>query len=727
MKQILQDARSGSLELVEVPAPAPVAGQVLVRNHFSVVSPGTEKMAMDFARMSLASKARSRPHLVKQVLRKLQHEGPMPTYRAVTTRLSAPQPLGYACAGVVESVGEGVEGFAPGDRVACAGAGYANHAELVTVPENLVVPVPEELPLDKAAYATLGAIAMQGVRVAEPELGEIVAVIGLGLIGQLAVQLLRANGCRVLAIDVDSRRIDEALAQGAEWGATAGDDHEAWKAQATGGHGVDFVVVAAAAKSSAPLQLAAELCRMKGRVIAVGATQMNLERQTFYEKELDLRMSMSYGPGRYDRRYEEMGLDYPIAYVRWTENRNMQAFLALAAAGDIDPDQLDAQKVEFSQAEASYEALAKGERKSLAIVFQYQSEVSMARSLKLRETPAGQAKDEVGVAFIGAGNYAKGLLLPAVAKVSKVRPVSIVTATGPSARRTAEKFRYPECGTDPSAIFDNAAVDLVFIATQHDSHASLATQALQAGKSVWLEKPAGLYPEEVRDLIATARASAGLLSVGYNRRFSSHARAMRDAFAKRRGPMALRYTVAPGAAPAGTWITDPGVGGGRIIGENCHFIDLCLFMVGSVPTSVYARALGRDPEIDDSMILSLGFGDGSTATVEYLANASSALPKERFEASAEGRTATCDNYRVTKILGGGTTKTVNQDKGQQEAVSQVIEACRKGEASPFTLEELAATSEVTFAALESIRSGQAVDLSEKMREYGLVSTTPTTP
>jgi len=630
---------------------------------------------MDFARKSIVGKARSRPDLVKQVLRKLQHEGPLPTYRAVTTRLSAPQPLGYACAGVVEAVGEGVEGFVPGDRVACAGAGYANHAEVVTVPENLVVAVPDGLPLEKAAYATLGAIAMQGVRVANPSLGEIVAVIGLGLIGQIAVQLLRANGCRILAIDVDPARIRQALDQGAEWGATPDDNHDAWKNHATGGQGADFALVTAASSSSVPIHLAAELCRMKGRIAVVGATAMELERRAFYEKELELRMSMSYGPGRYDRRYEELGLDYPLSYVRWTENRNLQAFIALAASGDIDPGNLDAQVVPFSDAERSYEELAKGERKSLAVIFRYEGQVDMSRKLALRDSPAGAAaasKDEIGVAFIGAGNYAKGLLLPAVAKASKVRPVSIVTATGSSARRTAEKFGYASCGTDPGEVFSDPSVDLVFVATQHDSHASLAEEALRAGKSVWLEKPAGLASEEVQALIAAARKSEGLLSVGYNRRFSSHAAAVREHFSKRQEPMALRYTVAAGATPAGTWITDPRSGGGRIIGEMCHFIDLCLFLVGELPSSVYARALGRDPDRDDSTVATLGFRDGSTAVIEYLANASSELPKERWEASAQGTTASCENFRSTRIAGGSSTKTMNQDKGQQAAVKRVI-------------------------------------------------------
>ncbi|MDP6978441.1 MAG: Gfo/Idh/MocA family oxidoreductase [Myxococcota bacterium] len=719
MKQILQSARSGALELVEVPAPTPAEGQVLVQNHFSVVSPGTEKMAMDFARKSLVGKARSRPDLVKQVVRKLQHEGPGPTYRAVTTRLEAPQPLGYASAGVVVAVGPGVDGFAPGNRVACAGAGYANHAELIVVPENLVVHVPRELELEKAAYATLGAIAMQGVRVADPRLGEVAAVIGLGLIGQIAVQLLRAAGCRVLAIDIDSRRVEEALEQGAAWGATPGDDHEAWMNQATEGFGADIALVTAASESSAPIQLAADLCRMKGRVACVGATAMDLDRRTFYDKELELRMSMSYGPGRYDRRYEELGLDYPISYVRWTENRNLQAFVELAAAGDIDPARLDAEIVDFADAEASYEALAKGERKNLAILFRYADSPDSSRSLSL----AGDASQrtakqgDLGIAFVGAGNYAKAQLLPAVGKVSGVGKVSIVTATGPSALRTCEKFGFANCGTNPQAVFDDANVDLVFVATQHDSHAQIAAEALRAGKAVWLEKPIGLDRESVRDLITTARETEGFLSVGYNRRFSPHLRAVADAFAGRREPLALQYTVAAGATPSGTWITDPKTGGGRIVGECCHFVDLAIALVGALPVSVHARALGRDPERDDSIITTIGFEDGSVATLQYLASASAELPKERFEASSQRTTVQCENFRTTRTIGGKSFKTVNQNKGQQDAVLAVIEACKSGAPSPFTLAELAANSETTFAILDSIRSGETIDVAARMADY----------
>jgi predicted dehydrogenase/threonine dehydrogenase-like Zn-dependent dehydrogenase len=711
VKQIVQSPRTGKLELLEVPAPTPGAGQVLVRNLYSVVSPGTERMAMGFARKSLLGKARSRPDLVRQVVRKLKHEGPLPTYRTVMGRLDAPQPLGYSCAGVVESVGEGVGGFAPGDRVACAGAGYANHAELVVVPENLVALVPDGVAPEHAAFATIGAIALQGIRVAEPSLGEVAAVVGLGLIGQLAVQLLRANGCRVLGIDIDRSRVETALAQGAEWACAPGDVSDTWKDQATGGYGADFALVTAAAETSEPIQLAAELCRAKGRVAVVGQTAMDLDRRSFYEKELELRMSMSYGPGRYDRRYEELGLDYPISYVRWTENRNLQAFLALLASGSLRIDRLDTETLPFTDAERAYDELASGARRSLALIFRYAPDAPATRVLSLAAPAARPARDQVGAAFIGAGNYAKNVLLPALQR-TPARPVTLVTATGPSARRSAEKFGFATCGTDPDAAFGDKDVDLVFVATRHDMHAPLAIRALRAGKAVWVEKPLAVLAEDVDAVADAVRETQGFLAVGYNRRFSPHARAVRKAFAARQGPLSIHYVVAAGPAPAGTWHLDPIEGGGRIVGEGCHFVDLCAYLVGSAPALVYARVLGRAAPSDDSTVAMLGFADGSTATLEYLARASAALPKERFEASADGRTARCDNFRVTKIDGAADVKTMNQDKGQATAVAEVVAAVRDRRPSPFALDELVAVSRATLAILESARTGRPVAVTD---------------
>jgi polar amino acid transport system substrate-binding protein len=606
---------------------------------------------------------------------------------------------------VVEVVGPGVLGFAPGERVACAGAGFANHAEIVSVPENLCVRIPEGVALEQAAFATLGAIALQGIRVASPTLGEIGAVIGLGLIGQLASQLLRAGGCRVLGIDLDPARVKHALAQGAAWGAAPGDDHRAWRDAATGGHGADFALVTAASESSAPIALAAELCRHKGRIASVGATALDLDRRTFYEKELELRMSTSYGPGRYDRGYEEVGLDYPLAYVRWTENRNLQAFLALVASGSVRPEALDTEIFPFEEAVTVYEDLVRGERRALAAIFRYTESPARSRELRVA-VPSRVARESVGVAFVGAGNYAKSVLLPAFAERAEARRVQLVTANGASARRSAEKFGFAVCGTDPESVFTSPDVDLVVIATRHDSHAALASRALRTGKAVWLEKPVGLDSSEVESVLEAARETGGFLAVGYNRRFSPHARAVAAAFGARRSPLAIRYSVAAGPPPRGSWILDPAVGGGRIIGEICHFIDLCTYLVGAPPTSVFARALGRDPQVDDSVMAILGFPDGSTASLEYLASTASDLPKERFEVSAEGRTARCENFKTTHVSGARRLRTLNQDKGQPVAIAEVLAAVRAGRPSPFPLAQIAGVSHACFSLLASLESGR---------------------
>ena len=449
---------------------------------------------------------------------------------------------------------------------------------------------------------------------------------------------------------------------------------------------------------------------------------LELDRRVVYDKELELRMSTSYGPGRYDRHLRGARARLSrCSYVRWTENRNLKSFVDLAAEGNIDPAKLDAEIVDFDDAENSYESLAKGERKNLAILFKYASAPDLSRSVVVDEAAAGAAAKKsgaLGVAFIGAGNYAKAQLLPAVSKAAGVEKLRIVTSTGPSALRTSEKFGFANAGTDPGDVFGDAEVDLVFVATQHDSHARIATEAMRAGKAVWLEKPIGLDRESVRALIEATRETNGFLSVGYNRRFSPHFGAMAAAFEGRREPLALQYTVAAGATPAGTWITDPKTGGGRIVGECCHFIDLAIALVGALPSTVHAHALGRDPELDDSIVATIGFEDGSVATLQYLANANADLPKERFEASAQRTTVQCENFRATRIVGGKAFKTVNQNKGQVEAVHAVIAACRSGAPSPFTLAELAANSETTFAIQDSIRSGEAIDLTARLSECG---------
>jgi predicted dehydrogenase/threonine dehydrogenase-like Zn-dependent dehydrogenase len=707
LKQILQDAQSGALELVEVPAPRPAAGQVLVQNHYSVMSPGTDKMSMSFARKSMLGKARVRPDLVNQVMRKLQQEGPVATYRTVTNRLAIPQTLGYSCAGVVTAIGTEVRGFSVGDRVACAGAGFANHAEFVAIPENLVAKVPDAVDLKDAAFSTLGAIALQGIRVAEPTLGEIAAVVGLGLIGQLAVQLLKANGCRVLGIDLNEARVRQSLAQGAEWAASPGHVSEAWSENATGGYGVDLALVTAASDSADPLNFAAELCRRKGRIAFVGATPIELDRRLMFEKELDLRMSTSYGPGRYDSNYEEHGFDYPVAYVRWTENRNLQAFLSLVASDDIDPGHLNTELRPFDEAVSAYEELEASASPYLAVVFEFDSEASDRTTIVLGGASRPVSDRDTAISFIGAGNYARAVLLPLVRKTPDIEAITLVTTTGASARKAAERFSFRGCSTDTNAVMKDPNVELVFIATRHDSHASLTIDALEHGKAVWVEKPVALGPHQLRDVLACLRRTEGFLAVGYNRRFSRHTRAIQDFHATRSGPMQVHYRIVAPPPPRDSWVMDRKFGGGRVIGEACHFIELCNTFIGHLAQEVYARTLVPGGG-DDTFTATLSYPDGSIATLDYLACASDRLPKEVVEVSADGRTAICENFRRTSFSGRRALKTFNQDKGQAEAIREVIQAFRDGRPSPFSIEQIANVSAVTFAILDSAARGESV-------------------
>lgn len=708
MKQLLQNARSGAIELVDVPAPMCAPGQVLVQNHYSVMSPGTDKLAMDFARKSMLGKARSRPDLVKQVLKKVQTDGPLATYRAASSRLDSPQPMGYSSAGIVCGVGPAVEGFAAGDRVACAGAGYANHAEMIAVPQNLVALVPDGVDLNDAAFSTLGSIAMHGLRVANPTIGELAVVVGLGIIGQVSVQLLRANGCRTLGVDLNPDRVKQALEQGATWALTPNELSESFQTKVTAGNGFDLALVTAASTSSAPLEIAANLLRLKGRISFVGAMPIELDRRLMFEKELDLRMSMSYGPGRYDRNYEEVGLDYPLAYVRWTVNRNLQAFLDLTASNSIAPSSLDCEPRPFSECVEAYEELESGKASHLAVVFEYDREIRTARSASIT-TPRrrGHKKDDVGVSFIGAGNYSKAVLLPLLQKTPRVDPITLITATGASAQGSARRFGFSGCGTDPEAIFADPNVDLVFITTRHDTHVDYAVQALEAGKGVWLEKPAALDSEGLEILLDKTRETGGFLSIGYNRRFSPHAVFAAEHFASRSTPLRIYYRICPGPMPIGTWLTDPREGGGRIVGEVCHFVDLCNFFAGDLVESVQATALG-DGRTDDSISATLHYPNGSTATIDYLGTASPDLPKEFVELSGDGKTVQLDNFKQTRVIGGKTHRTLNQDKGQQAAIRTVIDAYHSGQSSPLDLADIENVSRTTFAIVESAHSGSRV-------------------
>jgi predicted dehydrogenase/threonine dehydrogenase-like Zn-dependent dehydrogenase len=712
MRQVLQNLRSGELSVVEVPAPSLREGGVLVRTRASLISVGTEKMLIDLGRKSLAGKARARPDLVKKVLAKVRTEGFLATLRSVMGRLSSSLPLGYSAVGEVVRVGRGLEGvYRPGDRVACAGAGYANHAEYLFVPGNLTVPMPAGVPDREGAFVTLGAIALQGVRVADPRLGEVIGVIGLGLLGQITVQLLVAAGCRVLALDLDEGRVARAREAGAEAGGVPGVDDPVALAEAmTGGHGLDAVIVAAATKSNAPVALAGDLLRKKGRVSIVGAVGMEVPRDSYYRKELDLRLSCSYGPGRYDPAYEEKGQDYPYGYVRWTEQRNMDSFLRLANDGRMDLASLITHEYGIADAEKAYSLIDEGEGASyLGILLEYPEERPIERRVEVPEARAPGTAGDVRLGVIGAGNFAKAVLLPELKNVEGASIRAVSTSGGVSAHDVAKRFGAPIAASDPAVILDDDQVDAVLVATRHDSHASLVSACLEKGKPVFVEKPLAIDEAGLAEVVAAHEKSPGLVQVGFNRRFSPHAEAMRAHFPRDGGPVVAHFRVNAGAIPMDTWIQDPEVGGGRIIGEGCHFLDVLRFVIGEDPVRVHAEATAPD-----TVVATLRYPGGSVGSLVYAATGDGSLSKERVEVFGGGRAAVLEDWRVLFLHGGGRAKKLGgrQQKGFREELEAFVRAVKRGEASPIPFAESVRTTEATFAILESLRTGLPVEIGE---------------
>ena len=647
------------------------------------------------------------------MLDKIKTEGLAPTLTKVFAKLDTPISLGYSCAGIVTEPGAG-GGVRAGDRVACAGAGYATHAEYNYVPRNLCVAIPAGVSFEDASYATVGAIALQGVRQADLRLGESVAVIGLGLLGLLTVQLLKASGCRVIGADPDPARCALARELGAD--ETVGSGLAEAAIAFANGHGVDAVLITAATPSNEPIEVAAEACRAKGRVVVVGLVGMDVPREPFYKKELDLRLSMSYGPGRYDPAYEESGHDYPYAYVRWTEQRNMQAFLELVAAGKVTPSRLTTHRFPIEDALAAYKLLGgeTGER-YLGIVIEYPQPAEAVPPARRVDLPAASTPIEglLGAGFIGAGNFAKSVLVPALARRSDVRLTGLCTATGMSGVETGKRHGFRFATTDIDALLADADTRAVFIATQHHTHAPMIRRALAAGRHVFVEKPLCTTPEELAGVEEAVQAAPGqCLLVGFNRRFSPHARAIREAFARRSSPLVANYRVNAGVAPADSWVQDPERGGGRIVGEVCHFVDLTEFLVGSSPERVYAasiRTTDRRDVAEDSVVITIEYADGSLATIQYLAHGSNKLPKERAEVSADGVTAILDNYTQTTFFGGKHRGVKGgQDKGFDGEIEAFVSAVRGGGAWPIPFESLVRTTRVTFAILESLRTGTPV-------------------
>lgn len=690
MKQIEQNYRSGKLRVIDAPAPRAGEGKALVRTAVSLISAGTEKQIIELARASLAGKAIARPDLVRQTIRKVKAEGVVPVAQKVFSKLDTPIPLGYSLAGDVLDAGAS-SGVAKGDRVACAGAGIANHAEFNAVPRNLMVRIPDGVDDESASFVTIGAIALQGVRVANPTLGERVVVTGLGLIGLLTVQLLKANGCRVLGFDPNPARAELARQMGADLAVSQ--DLAAAASAFTNGYGADAVIVTASTKSSEPLNQAAEISRLKGRVVVVGLVGMTVDREPFYKRELDLRLSMSYGPGRHDPSYEVDGHDYPLPYVRWTEQRNMQAFLELVAEGRVTPRQLITHRFPIEEAEKAY-ALMDGDEPYLAILLTYSNAGEPEHVVSLPAAKQSAASGD-GVAFIGFGNYTKGVLFPAFRKAGGGKLRTVVTASGISAHAAAEKFGFDRAATAPSEVFDDPEVATVFIATRHDSHARLAQSALEAGKNVFVEKPLALTPEELDQVIQAARKAPGILVVGFNRRFAPMVREARQALASRGGPLVMSYRINAGPIPRESWVHGS-QGGGRILGEVCHFVDTLAAIAGAPPVSVEAA---NPTNIDDSVAALLRFADGSVGTILYSSIGDNAVSKERIEVFGSGIVIEIDDFSSIAISRDGKTtrRKATQDKGQTALVQAFLAAAKAGGPSPMPLDELEAVSAATLA------------------------------
>ena len=725
MLQLIQSLGSGEVALVEVPEPVAAPGRVVIATTHSVISAGTERAGLELAGRSLAGKALERPDQVRQVLEKARTEGVRRTVELVRTRLSEPVPMGYSSVGTVLACGEGVTGIRPGDRVASNGP----HAEVVSVPRNLCAPVPAGVPGEEAAFAVLGAVALNGVRLARVELGGTALVVGLGLIGQLAVGLLRAAGVRVFGTDPDAERCRLALRMGAS--AAAPELGAAAVEEATGGAGADAVIIAAATRSNAPVETAVAAVRKKGRIVLVGVSGLELDRRPFYFKECEFVVSCSYGPGRYDPLHEERGIDYPLPYVRWTEGRNIRAVLELMADGALDVRPLISHRFPFERAVDAYRMIERGEEPYLGVVFEYRAgaEGAAERAEGPREasravprrTPAERTVEPagggaVGLGVVGAGSFARSVLLPAARDTGRFALRSIASASGLSAADAARRFAFAAVARDVDEVLADEEVRAVAILTRHREHAALVVRALEAGRHVFVEKPLALSAAELEAVEAAVEAAPGrLLMVGFNRRFSPAARAVRAFFRDAGAPLTVSIRMNAGPLDPGHWTQDPAEGG-RIVGEACHAIDLAAYLTGSPPVRVFAESIGGDraPAVtEDQTFITLRHADGSVSSVAYLAGGDRAFPKERVEVFGAGRVAVIDDFRRAEGVRGGRRRRLwagGRDKGHRAELEAFARAIREGGPWPIPWETLRAVTLAALGAVESLRTGRPVEI-----------------
>lgn len=713
MKQLLRSARTGKTEVSEVPIPQLAPGKVLVRNLASLVSAGTERALGDFAGKNLLQKAIARPDLVRQVFDKARRDGIVSAWDAIRNRLDEPLAMGYSSAGRVIGLGEGVTSLQINDAVACAGFGYAAHAEVVSVPRLLVARIPlvegKSVDFEQASFATLGAIAMHAIRLAEAQLGDVVAVIGLGLLGQIIAQLLSAAGCRVIGMDLEASRSALAKSLGADAVATTAAEMRALCARISAG--ADAVLIAADTPSDDPLTLAAEISRDRGRVIAVGAVGMNVPRRLFYENELEFRVSRSYGPGRYDPEYEEKGHDYPIGFVRWTENRNLEAFVGMVAEGKLNLRPLITHRFPVDRAVDAYHLIAEKSRSQfLGVVITYSGEANISSHIDFPQPPLAGVKP-VNVGMLGAGSFASGTLLPAMKRVGDLALAGVCAANGRHADHAAKKFGFRYCTTDEKEILDGSGIDTVAIVTPHHLHAAQVNAALRANKNVFCEKPLCLSEAELAEIVrAHYSAPASRVMVGYNRRFAPMAAKLKEFVLSLQAPLVMNYRVNAGAIPSDHWVLDPQRGGGRILSEACHFLDFFIFLSASLPVRLQARSLSDA----DNVVVQVQFADGSLGNLVYVTNGDKSFSKERLEVFGGESAAVLEDFRYLNMTRNGRRKVLRsrfrQNKGHRGEWEAYVNAIKTGSPSPIAFVELVAGMLATLRISESLRSDQAVEI-----------------
>ncbi len=712
MLQVLQHQKTGVVSVIEVPEPQCMEKGILVRNYFSAISPGTEKTSFESTRSSLLERARKQPKQVQTVIDNIKREGVRSTLNKVFSKLDSYKTFGYSASGVV--IESKSEYFAVGDRVACGGAGFATHSEIISVPQNLAVKIPTNVSFEESAFTTIGAIALQGIRQANPKLGECVAVIGLGLIGLITIQLLKANGCRVAGIDIREDNFELAKMFGCNLVLQSSFDSIPELLASTDGMGFDAVLITASSESNQPTELALKIARKKARVVVVGNVGMNIPRSPFYEKEIEFTISCSYGPGRYDKYYEEYGVDYPYPFVRWTENRNMKAFLDLLDEKRINLRPLITHSFDIKDAPNAYELISNSNEKFIGVLLKY----SWDKELGKPQVPSFSKRLKQGsnrIAFIGAGSFAQFYLLPAL-KQMDVEFHTVTTSNPSNAISVAKHFGFKFASTNSLEVINNPEVDFVFVATRHNTHSKFVVASIEANKPVFVEKPLAINFEQLQEIKEKWISNPIPLMVGFNRRFSKAFREMRIFFEKRKQPMAIHYRVNAGAIQSDHWIQNPEIGGGRIIGEVCHFVDTMIYLTGALPVSVFAETISHTLEHttqQDTVAVTLKFSDGSLGVVEYFANGDTTMGKEYCEVFCENKIAVLKDFELLlKIQNRKETKIrLDGTKGHFEEIKDTLEMFREGK-SPIPFEEIFSATFTTFAIIKSLQEGKKVYLSE---------------